>query len=73
MAAVIAVMVYAASLIGSGLLAVSATVFVLAWIGQFVGHRVEGRKPAFLEDLRSLLIGPAWVLAFVYRRIGVAY
>ena len=73
MAAVIAVMVYAASLIGSRLLVASVTVFVLAWIGQFVGHRFEGRKPAFLEDLRSLLIGPAWVLGFVYRRLGIAY
>lgn len=73
MAVVITVMVYTASLIGSRLLVLSTAIFILAWIGQFVGHRIEGRKPAFLEDLRSLLIGPAWVLGFVYRRLGIAY
>ncbi len=36
--------------------------FVLAWIGQFYGHHVEGRKPSFFEDLGFLLIGPAWVI-----------
>jgi uncharacterized membrane protein YGL010W len=73
MAAVIAFMIYAASLLDSRLLVVSAAVFIGAWIGQFVGHRFEGRKPAFLDDVRSLLIGPAWVLAFLYRRLGIAY
>jgi uncharacterized membrane protein YGL010W len=37
-------------------------VFVLAWIGQFVGHAIEGRKPSFLEDVKFLLVGPAWLL-----------
>lgn len=36
-------------------------VFVVAWIGQFVGHKIEGKKPLFFEDLQFLLIGPAWV------------
>ena len=44
-------------------------VFVLAWIGQFVGHRVEGAKPSFFKDLQFLLIGPLWLLAFIYRRL----
>ena len=48
-------------------------IFVLAWIGQFVGHHVEGRKPSFLEDVSFLLIGPAWLLADVYRRAGIRY
>jgi len=39
----------------------SLTIFVLAWIGQFYGHHVEGKKPSFLKDLQFLLIGPAWV------------
>lgn len=38
-----------------------ALVFVVAWIGQFIGHKVEGKKPSFFEDLQFLLIGPAWV------------
>lgn len=40
----------------------SFTIFVLAWIGQFYGHKVEGKKPSFLKDLQFLLIGPAWIL-----------
>ena len=43
------------------LLMTSLVVFVLAWIGQFYGHKIEGKKPSFLKDLQFLLIGPAWV------------
>lgn len=52
---------------------VFAAIFVLAWVGQFVGHKVEGAKPSFFQDLRFLLIGPLWLLAFVYRRRGWRY
>lgn len=45
-----------------GLLIFSIVVFVLAWIGQFVGHKIEGKKPSFLKDISFLLIGPAWIL-----------
>ena len=50
-------------------------VFVVAWIAQFIGHSklLEGRKPSFLTDLRYLLVGPAWVLAKLYRRLGLTY
>ena len=50
-------------------------VFVVAWIAQFIGHSkaFEGRKPSFLTDLRYLLIGPAWVLAKGYRKLGIAW
>ena len=48
-------------------------VFVLAWIAQFVGHKIEGKKPSFLTDLAYLLIGPAWLVAKIMRRIGIAY
>ncbi|MFD2941390.1 Mpo1 family 2-hydroxy fatty acid dioxygenase [Flavobacterium notoginsengisoli] len=41
--------------------AFSIGVFVIAWIGQFYGHNIEGKKPSFLKDLQFLLIGPAWV------------
>lgn len=50
---------------------VSAVVFVLAWIGQFWGHKVEGKKPSFFKDVQFLLIGPAWLLSFLYRRLGI--
>lgn len=47
--------------------------FGLLWIAQFVGHRIEGKRPSFLADLQFLLIGPAWVLASLYRRLGIPY
>ena len=53
--------------------AASLFVFVTAWIGQFVGHKIEGQKPAFFDDLKFLLIGPLWLLGFVYRRLGIRY
>ena len=57
----------------TNLLYLAVGVFVVAWIGQFVGHRIEGKKPSFLTDLTYLLIGPAWVLAKLYRRLGWSY
>jgi uncharacterized membrane protein YGL010W len=53
--------------------AISLGLFVLAWIGQFYGHKVEGKKPSFLDDLQFLMIGPAWLMGFVYRRLGIRY
>ena len=47
--------------------------FVLLWIMQFVGHKIEGKKPSFFEDLQFLLIGPAWVIGFTYRKLGIQY
>ena len=55
------------------LLMLAIAVFVLAWVGQFIGHKIEGRKPSFFTDLAYLLIGPAWLTGKVMRRIGVAY
>ena len=59
----------------SGLLRAALAVFVMAWLAQFVGHSklFEGRKPSFLTDLKYLLIGPAWVLAKLYRKLGIAW
>ena len=51
----------------------SLGIFVVAWIGQFVGHHVEGKKPSFFKDVQFLLIGPAWLLGFVFRLFGVRY
>lgn len=48
-------------------------VFVLAWIGQFYGHNIEGKKPSFINDLQFLMIGPAWLMSFIYKKIGIAY
>jgi uncharacterized membrane protein YGL010W len=51
--------------------AVSAAAFLIGWVAQFIGHRIEGKKPSFLKDLQFFLIGPAWMVADIYRRIGV--
>lgn len=52
---------------------VSLSVFIVAWIGQFIGHHIEGKKPSFFKDLQFLLIGPAWVISFLYRKLGIRY
>ena len=54
-------------------LPISIGVFVVAWIGQFIGHKIEGKKPSFFDDLRFLLIGPLFVLSFLYRRLRISY
>jgi uncharacterized membrane protein YGL010W len=51
---------------------VCVTLFVIAWIGQFYGHNVEGMKPSFLKDLQFLMIGPAWLLSFIYKKLGIS-
>ena len=44
----------------------SLAIFVVAWIGQFYGHKLEGQKPSFFDDLKFLLIGPAWILDDIF-------
>lgn len=39
----------------------SLTLFAILWLFQFIGHKIEGKKPSFFEDLQFLLIGPIWV------------
>ncbi len=53
-----------------GLLWLAVGVFVVAWIGQFIGHKVEGKRPSFFTDLKYLLIGPLWTLDKLYRKLG---
>ncbi|MEX2169266.1 MAG: Mpo1-like protein [Pirellulales bacterium] len=48
-------------------------IFVVAWIGQFIGHKIEGKKPSFLKDILFLLVGPLWLLKDVYRKLGIRY
>jgi uncharacterized membrane protein YGL010W len=57
----------------ASVLPLSIVIFVLAWIGQFIGHKIEGKKPSFFDDLRFLLIGPLFVLSVLYRRLNLAY
>ncbi|MGK9117015.1 DUF962 domain-containing protein [Olivibacter jilunii] len=48
-------------------------IFVIAWIGQFIGHKIEGKKPSFLTDIKFLLIGPVWLWHFIFKRLGIPY
>lgn len=69
MAPVIALMYYVIFLVdGAGyVLSFSIIVFILSWVFQLWGHKVEGKKPSFLKDLLFLLIGPLWVLKALLR------
>lgn len=61
MAGLLAVMAWLIFILPVGV-GVYIAIFVLAWIGQFYGHKVEGKKPSFLKDLQFLLIGPVWCM-----------
>ena len=49
----------------------SIIIFAVAWAGQFYGHKVEGKKPSFLKDIQFLMIGPAWLMSFIYKKLGI--
>jgi uncharacterized membrane protein YGL010W len=59
------------SVMGLNGLWLAAAVFIEAWVGQFIGHNIEGARPSFFKDLQFLLIGPLWLLADVYRRMAI--
>lgn len=68
-----AMLLILAALPAAAVLPASLAIFVAAWIGQFIGHKIEGKKPSFFEDLRFLLIGPLFVLSLGYRRWRIVY
>ena len=49
----------------------SVTVFMVAWVGQFIGHKIEGKKPSFFKDIFFLLIGPVWTMNSLASETGV--
>ncbi len=53
------------------LLITSLFIFIISWIAQFYGHKIEGKKPSFLQDLIFLLIGPLWVLRSFLTKLGL--
>lgn len=58
---------------GDRVLPLSAGIFVAAWIAQFVGHKIEGKKPSFFEDVQYLWIGPLFVLSKLFGKLGVRW
>lgn len=56
---------------GAHLWHLGLTIFIVAWIFQFIGHKIEGKKPSFFQDLFFLLIGPLWTLSTFYKKFGI--
>ena len=52
---------------------ISLLIFIIAWVLQFIGHKIEGKKPSFLKDIQFLLIGPAWLLSFIFKKLQISY
>ena len=52
---------------------VSLVIFVVSWIFQFIGHKIEGKKPSFFKDIEFFLVGPIWVLTKLYTKLGIKY
>ncbi len=73
MAALSALMMIAVHAMGSRAAPISATIFIASWIAQFIGHKIEGKKPSFFEDLQYLLVGPLFVLSKLFEKIGLRW
>ncbi|WP_411884850.1 DUF962 domain-containing protein [Polaromonas sp. YR568] len=58
---------------GPLVLPVCAAIFVGAWILQFIGHKIEGKKPSFFEDIQYLWVGPLFVLSKPFARLGIRW
>lgn len=58
---------------GALVLKLSVAIFVGAWIMQFVGHKLEGKKPSFFEDLQYLWVGPLFVLSKLFIKLGIRW
>jgi uncharacterized membrane protein YGL010W len=54
-------------------LTICVAIFVGAWIAQFVGHKIEGKKPSFFEDLQYLWVGPIFVLSKLFLKLGIRW
>ena len=52
---------------------ICVVLFAAGWVGQFIGHAIEGKRPSFFKDLQFLLIGPLWLLGHLYRKLGIPY
>ncbi len=75
-------LIYAACIAGGTVLAAQSTavwlggsigLFVVGWVIQFIGHYYEGKKPAFMDDLRGLLVGPMFVTAEIGFALGLRH
>ena len=58
---------------GPLLVPLAVGVFVVAWVFQFIGHKIEGKKPSFFEDIQYLWVGPLFVLSKLLARLGLRW
>lgn len=68
-----AVMLWMIQSMGTQLVTLSVAIFMGAWILQFIGHKIEGKKPSFFEDIQYLWVGPLFVLSKLFSKIGVKW
>jgi len=68
-----AILVALVHAMGSLVLPISAIIFVVAWVFQFVGHKIEGRKPSFFEDIQYLWVGPLFVVSKLLLKLGIRW
>lgn len=68
--ALVLALVYA---MGEQRVVICASIFVVAWIFQFIGHKVEGKKPSFFEDIQYLWVGPLFVLSHLFTKLGIRW
>jgi uncharacterized membrane protein YGL010W len=68
-----ALVIAALHAMGSQVMALSIAIFVGAWIAQFIGHKIEGKKPSFFEDIQYLWVGPLFVLSKLMGKLGIRW
>jgi uncharacterized membrane protein YGL010W len=73
MVVVSAALIFLVKAMGAQVLWISVGIFVGAWIIQFIGHKIEGKKPSFFEDLQYLWVGPLFVLSKVFNKLGIKW
>jgi uncharacterized membrane protein YGL010W len=73
MAAWTVLLIGVATAMGERALMISISVFVVGWIFQFIGHKIEGKKPSFFEDIQYLWVGPLFVVTLALRKLGLPW
>ena len=58
---------------GTLVLPLCIAIFVGAWILQFIGHKIEGKKPSFFEDIQYLWVGPLFVLSKLFEKLHIRW
>lgn len=58
---------------GDARLMLSIGIFAVAWVFQFIGHTLEGKRPSFLEDIQYLWVGPLFVLSKLFKQLGIRW